>query len=418
MSVNISAKNLDSIVKIIESNNELIEYEYKGKENQILVPKVIVDKTYKLMSDLGILESDFKESVKQSIKKGFELSSNDIVISKNGEFFIKLFEKTKKHHVDEKDKDTIVNRYNGIEEDELEQFYHEFFEDSENKNFFVSVATEFVEIYLKDKKITNESYEKNVFTHIHTITFELLIELYDDSDGFFKGFAGYIFRLHFKDVFEHIADILLDEISISNTNIINFLKYYSQDVIVVGGKKYRVPSLEAKDGLKWNVGSMLSIAKMYTKSKRSIQDLQRESVNLNNQIKSLHIGNLTPIEYQTAQIQKRQSYDDDIAHQNRKLEKYLDTLGTIEDPNEKYEMKTEVHFIKEGIIRLKEEKSALSEVAIDQNSIRKYSQLQKDTDSLNRQLKREKLVITQNKESYTSIRESLIKALISKKQLL
>ena len=418
MSVNISAKNLDSIVEIIESNNELIEYDYKGKENQILVPKVIVDKTYKLMSDLGILESDFKESVKQSIKKGFELSSNDIVISKNGEFFIKLFEKTKKHHVDEKDKDTIVNRYNGIEEDELEQFYHEFFEDSENKDFFVSVATEFVEIYLKDKKITNESYAKNVFTQIHTITFALLIELYDDSDGFFKGFAGYVFRLHFKDVFEHIADILLDEISISNTNIINFLKYYSQDVIVVGGKKYRVPSLEAKDGLKWNVGSMLSIAKMYTKSKRAILDLQRESVNLNNHIKSLYIGNLTPIEYQTAQIQKRQSYDDDIAHQNRKLEKYLDTLSTIEDPNEKYEMKTEVHFIKEGIIRLKEEKSALSEVAIDQNSIRQYSQLQKDTDSLNRQLKREKLVITQNKESYTSIRESLIKALISKKQLL
>jgi hypothetical protein len=164
----INTKHFDSIIELIKSNDELIEYDYRDKENQILIPKTLVDKLESSMSDIGIKESEYKESIRQSIKKGFELSSNDIVICKNREFFIKLYDKTKKHQVDEKDKNTIVNRYNGIEKEELEQFYDEFFADDENRKFFVSVAKDFVEIYLKDKKITNDNYEKNVFSYIHS----------------------------------------------------------------------------------------------------------------------------------------------------------------------------------------------------------------------------------------------------------
>ena len=104
MYISLSSEKLDSIVEIIESNDELIEYDYKNKENQILIPKSIVQKLSTHMLKINIKESDFKEAIKLSIKRGFELSNNDIVISKNGEFFIKLYEKIHKHQVDEKDK--------------------------------------------------------------------------------------------------------------------------------------------------------------------------------------------------------------------------------------------------------------------------------------------------------------------------
>ena len=418
MSITLSSENLDSIVKAIEQNNELIEYGYKEKENQILIPKEIVDKLYTLMSNLGIAKENFKESIKLSIKAGFELSSNDIVISKNGEFFIKLYEKTKKHAVNEKDKGTIASRYNGIDEEELERFYNEFFEDRENRKFFIVVANEFVGTYLKSEKITNGTYEKNVFSYIHAIVFNRLVEIYDDSDGFFTGFAGYIFRIHFKEVFEHIAEFVLDEISIGNTHIIDFLKYYSQDIIVYNGKKYKVPSLESKEGLRWNVGSMLSITKIYIKSKKVIIDLQKEIIVLNKKVIKLNIGNLTPLEYQTVQIQQRQSFDNDIAHESKRLERYVDLLNQLNDNEQKSEMKKEIHSIKETLNNLSEEKKSLSEELIDKGTLSQYTHLQKELDTLSRQLKREKLIITQNKDSYQSIRESLIKALISKKQLL
>ena len=418
MSITISSEKLDAIVEVIELNDELIQYDYKAKENQILIPKSIVKKLSAHMSKIGIKESDFKEAIKLSIKRGFELCSNDIVISKNGEFFIKLYDKIDKHQVDEKDKNTLAGRYNGIEKEELELFYDEFFQERENKNFFLYVAKEFVDTYLKSKKITNEVYEKNVFSYIHTITFERLVKIYDDSDGFFTGFAGYIFRIHFKEVFEYIADLILDEIAMSNNTIIDFLKYYSQDIIVFGGKKYKVPSLESKDGLRWNVGSMLSITKIYIKSKKTVKSLQQESLELNKQVQKSYIGNLTPLEYQTAQIQKRQSFDSDIDHHNKKLERYVDLLSQINNEDQRSEMKKDIHALKDTVAKLLQEKKNLSDESIDKGTLSQYTHMQKEIDSVNRQLKREQRIIAQNKTAYQSIRESLIKALISKKQLL
>ena len=418
MSVNIKSEHLDSIIKLIESNDQLIEYDYKDQENQILIPTTMVEKISTHLLKTDIKESDFKEAIKLSIKRGFELSNNDIVISKNGAFFIKLYEKIHKHKIDEKDKNTIANRYNGIDKEELEDFYDEFFQESENKQFFKYVAQEFIDTYLKSKKITNDIYEKNVFSYIHTIVFEHLVKIYDDSDGFFTGFAGYIFRIHFKEVFEHIADLILNEIAISKTTIIEFLKYYSQDVILVGGKKYKVPSLESKEGLRWNVGSMLSITKIYIKSKKAIKMLQQESIDLNKQVQKLYVGNLTPLEYQSAQVQKRQSFDSDIAHHNKKLERYVDLLSQIDNEEKRSEMKKEVHALKEMVSKLLQEKKDLSEESIDKGRLSQYTHMQKEIDSLSRQLKREQRIITQNKTAYQSIRESLIKALISKKQLL
>lgn len=418
MSVNVSSANLDSIIEIIESNNDLIEYDYRGHENQILIPRTIVIKINRLISTVGFKEDEYKEITKLGIKRGFELSGNDIVISKNGEFFIKLFEKTKKHQVNEKDKNTIANRYNGIDEEELEDFYDEFFEESENKKFFIRVAKEFVVTYLKSQKITNDIYEKHVFAYIHAIVFKRLVEIYDDSDGFFTGFAGYIFRIHFKEVFEHIADLILDEIAMSNATIIDFLKYYSQDIIVVSAKKYKVPSLESKEGLRWNVGSMLSITKIYIKSTKVLQSLQQEDISLNRQIQKLYIGNLTPLEYQSAQVQKRQSFDSDIVHHNKKLQRYVDLLSQINNQDQRSEMKKDIHSLKETISNLLQEKKDLSEESIDKGVLGQYTHMQKEIDTLNRQLKREQRIITQNRDSYKSIRESLIKALISKRQLL
>ena len=110
--------------------------------------------------------------------------------------------------------------------------------------------------------------------------------------------------------------------------------------------------------------------------------------------------------------------DDDIIKNNKRIEKYLDNLNISDNESEKQAVKKEIHLIKEDINRLKEEKNNLIEDSVNQGTARQYTKLQKELDSLNRQIKREQLIITQNKDSYRSIRESLIKALISKKQLL
>jgi hypothetical protein len=191
---------ISDIVNIVQENEDLIEYDYKGKENQILVNKELVVKI--LIYIKSIKEKiDLNSLLRLSIRESFELLENDIVIIKNGYIFIKLVEEIEKNDVPASEENTISNRYNGFSEEEMESFHTEFFSDIDNKAFFPLIARNFVDIYLNEKKIINEVYEKNVISYLHNMTLERLTNMYDNSDGFFKGFAGYVFRIHFKEVF-------------------------------------------------------------------------------------------------------------------------------------------------------------------------------------------------------------------------
>ena len=55
---------------------------------------------------------------------------------------------------------------------------------------------------------------------------------------------------------------------------------------------------------------------------------------------------------------------------------------------------------------------------VEKNNLSEYMILQKELDTLNRKLQRERKILKQNKDSYNSIRSSLLKALISKKSIL
>ncbi len=69
-----------------------------------------------------------------------------------------------------------------------------------------------------------QSLKKTVFSRIQEITITHLNKTFDSNEEFLKGFSGYIFRIHFQEVFRHIADFILYEIADSNTDIVNFFK--------------------------------------------------------------------------------------------------------------------------------------------------------------------------------------------------
>ena len=411
-------KHFDLIIKLLESNEDLIHYDYNKREDQILLHKGLIEKLLFLVEKIKPKNSDAKELVKLSIRKAFELSDSDILISKNGHYFIKFLDENAQTTVEEKDKDTIANRYNGFSEEELKSFHREFFAEEENKDFFKSIAKEFTQKYFNERNVDNNDYEKNVFAYLHSITFDRLTDIYDDSDGFFKGFAGYVFRLHFKEVFENVADIILDEIATGNKNVIEFLKYYSLDVVVLNGSKYKVPSIKATASLNWNVGSMLLVAKTYTKAKRSALALQKSVLEDETEISKLYVNGRSPMEHHKSSLREQRKVETKLTDAYKKLEKYVNSLEASKNANEKEEIRVEIVEVKRDALNLKNQKESILKRMVKQSVIQRYSHLQKELDSSTRQLKREKMTISQNRESYFSIRESLVKALISKKQLL
>jgi hypothetical protein len=419
MNSNIEVENslhLDEIIDIIDENEELILYDYNGKDDQILIKDELKGKIFALVKSIKDEKIDKKELIKYAVREAFELDERDIVMLKKDCIFIKFFGTINKHEVLESEKNTIAARYNGFSEDDLKAFDKEHFSSEENKDFFLYVAETFVDKYLLEKKINNQDYEKNVFAYIQFIITEELINTFDYSEEFFKGFSGYIFRIHFKEVFGEIAELILAEIANSNDYMIEFLKYYSLDVVVVDGKKYKVPVLEAENGLKWNVLSMLSIVKLYTKTKSTINLINKEIDEKEEELFSLYVGKLSPIEYNKKLIEERQNLTNKLAESERELDKYYDSLKLSKDEEEKDDLRDEIDLIKKDMQEIREKNKEVLNKVISRDVIQKFTSLDKKVEGLIRQLKQDDRVLEQNEESFSSIKNSLVKALMSKKQ--
>ena len=408
--------NLDQLIDILEENEESIEYDYRGKKDLISIPKNVKTKIYDFVDNIHDEYINPKELIKFAIKEAFELKDSDIIVIKENQIFIKLFDKGKIRKVAESEKDTIANRFNGIDEDELKSFYSDVFSKDENKNFFYDVAEQFFDVFFIDKKINNLTYEKYAFSFIQAITAEHLIKLFDHNDDeFLKGFSGYVFRIHFKEVFGHIADLILGEISVSNSYMMDFLKYYSLNVVVLNGKKYKVPEIDAGNGLKWNVASMMSIVKIYVKTDISLREIKSNISKINKDILEFSIGSLSPVEYNANLNKSINKLSIDINHAMKRLNIHIDLIDSTADEASKSVLKDDVKTIKEEIQIKQNEKDQLSLKIVPRQQLTQYTELKKQLDSLKRQERREKMILSQNKESYQSIKNSLVKALTSKK---
>ncbi|MFA5453891.1 MAG: hypothetical protein WC272_01070 [Sulfurimonas sp.] len=410
--------HLKTIIDIIEENEEFIQYDYNDKEDLICLQRELTLKLSHFVNKITNEEINKKELLKYALREAFELHKSDIIIIKNNQIFIKLFDNSNIREVSEEEKDTIANRYNGLDEEELKSFYNDFFLKHENKNFFYFVAEQFVDTYMLDKKINNITYEKYVFAFIQSIITEQLKITFDENDDFFKGFSGYVFRIHFKEVFGHIANLILSEMSASNKYIIDFLKYYSLNIVVLSGQKYRVPEIEAPNGLKWNVASMMSIVKIYIKTEVSLGEIRDKIDILEEDIVNYYINGISPVEYNSDISQKIEKIFQSLVYATKRLNTYSDALDSSKQDSQKDVLRADIQKIKHDIQLQKDEKNRLSSKMLNKTQLIKYNNIRREIDSLKRQEKRDEKTLSQNRASFHSIKNSLIKALTSKKVLI
>lgn len=404
------------IIDIIESDEDCVKYDYNSQEDQILLLKELVVKLLAYVNQLKNIEITPKDLLDLAIREAFELSKSDLILSKKGYILLKLIDESKIKKVAEEDKKTIANRYSGIDESELESFYDEFIEDTSNENFFLTVAKEFIDKYLHEEKITNEIYEKNVFGYIQDIIFQHLVNIYDNEDNFFNGFAGYVFRIHFKEVFENIADGVLVEVATSNFYVIDFLKYYESNIIVLNGEKYKVPHIQSDKGLRWTIMSMLSIAKVYTKAIKSIVELKKEILELDVKVKTFYIANVSPIVYYQTFLKSKVLLEQKIERIKQKVELKRSAMEKSKDKTKIQVIETQIRELRIAMNEVTRKYDDLLKKEIPQSLITEYKGVQSTLDSKSRILIRDEKIILQNEEQYISIRTSLVKALIAKKK--
>lgn len=414
------SKNITKIINIIEEHPDSVLQEYHGKKDQIYIEHTLRDQICDYTKSITDEKVNAKELVRFSVRQALSLKDQDLIMLKSDCIFVKLCDTSKRHKVTQEELNTIANRYNGLTEEEMITFNREHFSNKplkEIKTFFLVTAKLFIEKYFLKYNINNFDYEKRVFPYVLDIITKQLINKFDNCEEFFKGFAGYLFRMHFEEVFSNIAELILIEIANSNENMIDFLKYYSLDIIVIEGKKYRVPNLETDGELRWNVSTMLSIVKIYIRTMQQIKELQSSIDDKDTRIISLSIDGLTPLEYNEKITLDIKKHTEVLLYHQEKLDRVYDSLKLTKSPESKQELQDAIRVIKKQIQGLQKEKSALLQKVVTRFDLNNFIQLDKEVNSLQRTLAKEKKILEQNRDSFLSIKNALVKALISKKRL-
>jgi len=412
------SEDIEDIIDIIDKYGESIINGHNGRSDQILLGKELRDKIFEHVETIDNHKINKKELLKAAVREAFELKESDIVLVKKDSIFIKLCDISTRHKLPSSQINTIANRYNGIDEKELKSFIEEHFSSGGNKEFFNLAARLFVDRYLLEKNINNEEYERNVFSYVQSIITEQLISKFDKCENFFKGLSGYILRRHFIEVFENIAEAILVELSLSNSYIVDFLKYYSLDVVVLNGKKHKVQAIETENGVKWNVVSMLSIVRVYVKTNADGKLLGHAIEKKEAEIAELMVSGHSPIEYNKLNNVEKDLLISELEDCEKKLDIYYDSKSLANTKDEIDSFEKDINLIKKEIEQIKKDKEGLQTRYTSMNDINKYLLLEKDINTMKNKLKKEVKVLGQNAKAFNSIKNGLIKALVSKKKLI
>lgn len=414
------SQNVSAVVDIIHKNRGFIINSYNGKDDQIYIKGELRDKICAYTQSINNEKVNNKELVRFSVRKALELKNEDLIMLKHDSIFVKLCDITKKPRISKSQENTVANRYNGMSEEDMIAFNKEHFASQPHKAvkiFFLLTAKLFVEKYFLKENISNQDYEKKVFPYIQLIITKQLIDKFDNCEDFFKGFAGYLFRIHFEEVFHNIAELVLEEIAISNSNMMEFLKYYSLNIIIINNRKYQVPNLTTEDGRKWNVVTILSIVRVYIKAKSNMRTLQELIDEKESEIIAMSTHGLSPIEYgKKIDLETKKIVDLLIKHENM-LDKYYDSMQLATSEKQKERLRVEINLMKNYMQELREEKKVLLNKSIKRVEINKFIALENSVDTMNRAFEKDKKILDQNRASFESIKNALTKALISKKHL-
>ena len=183
-------ENYDDLFDIIDDNEDMIEEEYHGKDDQILIHKDLIKELLDYLSHTMYDQLDKNKALKVIVRDALELSMNDIIIIKKGYLFIKLYNEEDRYVATEEEKNTAKNRYNGISEEDLKDFYDEYFSLHEIEELFYDTAEELVEKYFLDTHISNYAYEKEIFKIVQKMIAEDYKMNLSVVKSFQRGFQG------------------------------------------------------------------------------------------------------------------------------------------------------------------------------------------------------------------------------------
>ena len=412
MGVNIEMSttlHTNKLINIIVENEHLICFDYKKNKNQIAIEGELRTFLYDYLHTIKATPVEKKELLKRSVFQVLELEEQDLILIKKNQIFIKMIEKKEELSKDK--------RFNGYSKEELDSLYNEYFENKIVSEFLLNVTKEvFLELF-KKKKITNSYYEKNIYPIIQN---NIALELHDINNSeieFRKGFAGYIFRVNFLDVFKFLSDDILSFIYQRNEYILSWLNYYNGQIFIDQGKKYISPELR-KDDKRWNPVSIYGNISIWFKIKDRINRSYINLTQTKDDLQTLVVNNKTPLEQRKELLNEYSQLQQKLNELKTNIEERREYRRKLKNRNNLLELNDEITTLQKEIAFINKTLQDLSFHLNNTEKQKKYKQLNLNKTVLLNTIEKEKKRLNEHKDSYSCIQSSLIKALTSKRKML
>lgn len=399
--------NFQALINLIVDNQDLIDFDHKGVKDLHVISGKLFHEIIMNVKQIKDKSIDKKNFIKKAIREAFELEKQDLILIKREQIVIKIVETISR--------DETEKRFNGYSEEEIEKLYHEYFDEKSLNRFIEDISYGVFKYLFVRKQVTNDYYEKNVYSIIQSLIAKELVDFEAEGNDFRKGFAGYIFRINFVEVFSHISDQILEAISFRDEYLMNWIKYYNGQVIIKHNKRYAAPAIVNPDGQKYNPSALFGTIAVWFKTKEKIETLKKRLNDISKNLDKLKIHNLSPLEYKDELVKERREIEEDIYEANERIKELLDEKRLNKDEEKKYDINDEIQELRQY---MKEDKKELEEINAQISSIDTIStkRLEEDKTRLEKDIIREEKALKQNDKVYQSIQSALVKALTSKRK--
>lgn len=251
------------LLNIIKEKKENIK-QVDGREDLLCFDESFTRAFFETLSNVDFVDS--KDAIRRSIKESLQFNEKDAVLFLNNQIFVRLFLDPNRKQVSNTER-----RFGGLPPEELERLKNELFKDS-----VVTVFRELVDLLVKNELdfaiINNDFFEKNALALVQAQIVNYLKDKLSYEDEIINSFAAYLLRENFLEIHEFLAFTLLEKVAEANINAERFVKYYSGDITVIDGTKYRLPEIVDSLGSRWNFSTIKAITTQYKHSTKTIEE--------------------------------------------------------------------------------------------------------------------------------------------------
>ena len=403
------------LINIILANKNLVDFNYKGRSDQIVIQHKLRRNLYHYVDDITDEQINKKELIKYVVKNALQLQDNDLVLNKKRKIFIKtLPNKVRKKIL--KDTPSEANRYNGYSEDELKKLSDEYFDSDAIDSFLQLLSFELFKNIFLQKQINNSDYEKSIYSLIQNTIAEELSEFTDKDIEFRKGFAGYIFRINFIKVFTYISNEILKHVYLKDEYITSWLKYYDGSIIIDDKKRYISPELLNSAGQRLNPTAIYINISVWFKSKKNILRLKKEHDKVLFSMDKLLIENQTPIDYKETLLEEQKNEKNILNSLKINFENMVEKKYETKDKELLSSIVKKINDIKENISESSKKIITINENIKSINTYDDYKRLEVLKINFINGIRKEEKIILENTDTYLSIRSAILKVLTSKRK--